>query len=319
MSSDNEEMEEGGFLSDSDQDTDDELKEAFAAGLLKPGLNMVGEVPVSKEVKNNIPVLLLKVDELKKDMPWVERLDMINAPAPIAPELAYKEEQHSKGRQKELRIAKDKTSIEDDIVHNDFKREMLFYRQAQSAVLEGIQRLKSMNIPTKRPDDYFAEMAKSDNHMQKIREKLLTKQQVVEKVEKVKKLRELKKFGKQVQIEVQQKRQKEKKALMEDVKKFRKGQSESLDFLEDKPGKGGGHRGEKDKRINGKRKAKNEKWGFGGKKRGVKSNTKESSNDVSDFRSNRKSPGGGAAKKKKIGGNKRPGKNVRKQMKNRKK
>ena len=72
-------------------------------------------------------------------------------------------------------------------------------------------------------------------------------------------------------------------------------------------------------RINGKRKAKNEKWGFGGKKRGVKSNTKESSNDVSDFRSNRKSPGGGAAKKKKIGGNKRPGKNVRKQMKNRKK
>ena len=31
---------------------------------------------------------------------------MINAPAPIAPELAYKEEQHSKGRQKELRIAK---------------------------------------------------------------------------------------------------------------------------------------------------------------------------------------------------------------------
>ena len=31
---------------------------------------------------------------------------MINAPAPIAPELAYKEEQHSKERQRELRIAK---------------------------------------------------------------------------------------------------------------------------------------------------------------------------------------------------------------------
>merc|ERR1719411_2400066 len=105
------------YLSDSDQDTDDELKEAFAAGLLKPGLNLVGEMPVSKEVKNNVPVLLQKLEELKKDLAWVERLDMVNAPAPIAPELAYKEEQHSKGRQKELRIAKDKTSIEDDIVH----------------------------------------------------------------------------------------------------------------------------------------------------------------------------------------------------------
>ena len=31
---------------------------------------------------------------------------MINAPAPIAPELAYREEQHSKERQKTLRIEK---------------------------------------------------------------------------------------------------------------------------------------------------------------------------------------------------------------------
>lgn len=42
------------------------------------------------------------------------------------------------------------------------------YRQAQSAVLEGIERLHSMHIPTKRPDDYFAEMAKSDIHMKKV-------------------------------------------------------------------------------------------------------------------------------------------------------
>lgn len=51
---------------------------------------------------------------------------------------------------------------------DEFKRESLFYRQAQSAVLEGLARLKAMNIPTKRPDDYFAEMAKSDAHMKKV-------------------------------------------------------------------------------------------------------------------------------------------------------
>ena len=102
-------------------------------------------------------------------------------------------------------------------------------------------RLKSMCVPTKRPDDYFAQMAKTDDHMQKIREKLLSKQETVERIEKVKKLRELKKYGKKVQVEVQQKRLKEKKQMMDDVKKFRKGKTDSLDFLEnDSRGKGKG-------------------------------------------------------------------------------
>lgn len=94
-----------------------------------------------------------------------------------------------------------------------------------------------MNIPTKRPEDYFAQMAKTDDHMQKIRQKLLSKQQVQEKIEKVKKLRELKKYGKKVQVEVHQNRLKEKKQLMDNVKKFKKGKSDNLDFLDDKPGK----------------------------------------------------------------------------------
>jgi len=42
------------------------------------------------------------------------------------------------------------------------------HRQAQAAVLEGIARLHSLNIATKRPDDYFAEMVKSDEHMKKV-------------------------------------------------------------------------------------------------------------------------------------------------------
>jgi len=292
--------------SDSEQDTDDELKEAFAAGLLKPGLNVMGEAPAKKEVVNNVPALNQKLNELKKNIPWVERLDMINAPAPIAPELAYKEDQHGKHRQKILGV-KEGSNLEEDLVHNDFKREMLFYRQAQSAVLEGIARLRSMNIPTKRPDDYFAQMAKTDDHMQKIRQKLLTKQQVQEKVEKVKKLRELKKYGKKVQVEVQQNRIKEKKQMIEDVKKFRKGKIDNLDFLEDgSSGKGS------DKRVNAKRKSKDQKFGFGGKKRGAKRNTKESNNEVSDFRR----PGF----KKSVGkANKRPGKDQRQKMRNKNK
>lgn len=42
------------------------------------------------------------------------------------------------------------------------------YRQAQAAVLEALPRLRKLQVPTRRPDDYFAEMAKSDQQMQKV-------------------------------------------------------------------------------------------------------------------------------------------------------
>merc|ERR1712179_534970 len=118
----------------------------------------------------------------------------------------------------------DVINSEEDIVHSDFKRELTFYRQAQATVLEVIPRLKSMGITTKRPDDYFAQMAKTDDHMNKIRAKLVSKEQAQQRAEKMSKLRELKKYGKKVQVEVQQKRLKEKKDMMDEMKKIRKGQ-----------------------------------------------------------------------------------------------
>ena len=59
-------------------------------------------------------------------------------------------------------------SLDEDVVHNDFKREMMFYRQAQAAVLEAIPRLHSLNVKTRRPDDYFAQMVKTgkNNYME---------------------------------------------------------------------------------------------------------------------------------------------------------
>ena len=75
--------------------------------------------------------------------------------------------QKKKDKEKKMELLAN-VDISDDPVHNDFKRELLFYRQAQSAVLEALPRLKSMKIPTKRPQDYFAQMAKTDEHMQKV-------------------------------------------------------------------------------------------------------------------------------------------------------
>ena len=65
--------------------------------------------------------------------------------------------------------------LEEDVVRNGLKREILLYRQAQAAVLEGLPRLQRLGVKTKRQDDYFAQMAKSDQHMNKIRAKLLSK------------------------------------------------------------------------------------------------------------------------------------------------
>lgn len=79
------------------------------------------------------------------------------------------EEEHEKKRQKLINSSgTNALNIEADSVNNDFKRELKFYRQAQATVLEVIPRLKSMGVPTKRPEDYFAQMAKTDGHMNKV-------------------------------------------------------------------------------------------------------------------------------------------------------
>ncbi|XP_008332233.1 putative rRNA-processing protein EBP2 [Cynoglossus semilaevis] len=306
-----EEDEQFGLDSDEEKSdlSDNELQEAFAKGLLKPGMNFMVSAP--KKFVNNVAGLKQCLADFRKSLPWVERLDRTNLPVE---DIITKAE------------GKVPTPNNGDVnADDDFQREMFFYRQAQATVLDALPLLNKHGISTKRPDDYFAEMAKSDQHMQKIRKKLISKQMILEKSEKAKKLREQRKFGKKVQIEVLQKRQKEKKAMMTAVKKYQKGMSDKLDFLEgDKktPGKasqalkkGGNKKGP----LNNKRKYKDQKFGFGGKKSGQKWNTKDSFNDVSSFKARVAHAKGGKGGKKGKGGkqNKRPGKSVRKKMKGR--
>jgi len=306
-----------GYDSDaSEADTDDELKEAFAAGLLKPGMNYEGGE--KKVAKNNVAAMRQKLEGMKNKLTWIERLDLTNAPAPLAPELAYKADLH--GKERTNRAKQDGKKLEEDVVHNDFKREMLFYRQAQAAVLEAIPRLQSMQVATRRPEDYFAQMAKTDQHMNKIRAKLLSKEQEQERAAKITKLRELKKYGKKVQVEVQQKRLKEKKEMMDEMKKMRKGKGGNMDFLEKNPGMSGEKSGGKvgGGRVEQKRNAKDKKFGFGGKKRDVKKNDRKSTDDVSDFRPGQKNRVGAKKGSRVKLASARPGKGKRQKMKNKK-
>uniref|UniRef100_UPI00358EE73D probable rRNA-processing protein EBP2 n=1 Tax=Myxine glutinosa TaxID=7769 RepID=UPI00358EE73D len=330
---------------DTEYSSDKELQKAFKKGDLKPGLNV--EVQKKRKRINNKAGLQQSLLELKRDLPWVERLDITCWPAPDPDALLEQGNTMSQRKaggdndvEKENEAEADEKGEEVD-VENDFKREMYFLRQAQAAVLDGLPRLHALGVPTKRPEDYFAEMEKSDHHMHKIRAKLMSKQVAKERSEKAKQLRQLRKYGKKVQVEVLQQRQKEKKAMIEAVKKYRKGAVDKLDFLdelrnEDKGGKKKqGKFQNKKQGPSAKRSFKNAKFGFGGKKRGKKENTKESAADVSNMRphgARSKGGKGGKAgktgkvgkagrpnKPRKAGKVKRPGKASRQKMKNKKK
>lgn len=209
---------------------------------------------------------------------------MTNSMAPLAPEIAVQFEKHEQKRASLFAgNAKIKAFAPDeDPVLNDFKREMCFHRQAQSAVLEGIKRLHALGITTKRPDDYFAEMAKTDEHMQKIRNNLMAKQDGQAKSERIKQIREQRKMGKLIQRQAKVQKDADKRDMLEKLKKFRKGKLKNLDFLDDNKasGQSAGGSGKKGGKRGEKRVTKDSRFGFGGKKRGMKRNTKESSAGV---------------------------------------
>lgn len=120
--------------------------------------------------------------------------------------------------------------------HQDLAREMAFYQQAkvrgllvfhcalngepQDAMVRGIALLEEAHVPVDRPPDYFAEMVKSDEHMEFIRLKLAKQKRRLERIEEKKKEAEAKKFGKAKQRERKQEQLKAKKKDTDAVKSW---------------------------------------------------------------------------------------------------
>lgn len=93
-----------------------------------------------------------KLNEIKLKLPWIETLESVNKQAPLAPELAAKMISEEHKRKNQFKNNKKLVQVDpaEDPVLNDFKRETMFYRQAQAAVMEVIPKLKSMGISTQR-------------------------------------------------------------------------------------------------------------------------------------------------------------------------
>ncbi|XP_049289268.1 probable rRNA-processing protein EBP2 homolog [Anopheles funestus] len=300
-----------------DYDSDEELRQAFLRNELKPGLNVI----VQEERKPLYDTVQLKasLELCTLKAPWLERMDLVNDLAPLTPELAIQIEKHEQKRENQFKGNRKIPYVapEADPVLNDFKREILFHRQAQAAAIEGIRKLHGLGIVTKRPDDYFAEMAKTDEHMQRVRKVLLDKQEGIAKSERIRQLREQRRIGKLIQRQATEKRDEERRKMLGDIKKFRKGKLSNLDFLDDDDGPRGEFRksgkapgkGKNAKRVSAKRKARDAKFGFGGRKKGMKQNTRESCMNDGPRR------GAGAGRKGagKAGAKNRPGKSRRAQ------
>lgn len=74
-----------------------QLQEAFAKGLLKPGLNEEIE-KVQKKYVNNVADLKAKLKEFELKLPWVETLELVNSVAPMAPDVALQMQQTAQRR-----------------------------------------------------------------------------------------------------------------------------------------------------------------------------------------------------------------------------
>lgn len=195
-------------------------------------------------------------------------------------------------------------------VNDDLARELAFYTQALDGTRQAFEKLQAMKLPFLRPSDYYAEMVKTDNHMEKVKGRLLSEKKKIEEAEERRKAREAKKLSKEIQSQKLKERAKQKKEEIESVKKWRKQRQQSgfadkdgemdLTFEDGKvfeksnkkrPGvgpwdrsggkarQGGGGKGKNQK----KRDFRDSKFGFGGRKGLRKQNTADTTNEFRDF------------------------------------
>eukprot|EP00834_Sanchytrium_tribonematis_P006796 NODE_537_length_6324_cov_1.677430.p4 type:complete len:213 gc:universal NODE_537_length_6324_cov_1.677430:3363-2725(-) len=117
---------------------------------------------------------------------------------------------------------------------DEFKREMSFYACALSNVKKAFGALSNI----KRPSDYYCEMLKTDEMMEKMKKSLLKEKMEIENRDKKKEIQRLKKFGKKIQKKREVEKIKEKKSKLDNVKKFKfhKKIDELMDNIDDNTG-----------------------------------------------------------------------------------
>ncbi|KAI0304318.1 eukaryotic rRNA processing [Multifurca ochricompacta] len=186
-------------------------------------------------------------------------------------------------------------------VNDDLNRELAFYKQALHGAKAARALATTHKLPFTRPDDFFAEMVKTDAHMEGIRQRLLDESAGIAKSDARRREREGKKVGKQVQIEKIKERQRSKKDMEERLKGLKRKHKGALDnaqadddgfdiavedAIADRPAKRA--RGGKGSSL--PRYVRDKKFGFGSHGKRDKQNTRSSTEDFDE--STRRGGGG---------------------------
>ena len=112
------------------------------------------------------------------------------------------------------------TVVEDP--NDDLTRELEFYRIAKDAATSAKSMLIKAGVPFTRPNDYFAEMVKSDEHMGMVKKKIYDEAAGKKAAAEARALRDAKKFGKKVQQAKEAERAKEKRNTMDKIKDLKR-------------------------------------------------------------------------------------------------
>lgn len=179
-----------------------------------------GEDEDEEEEEEDIPLSDLDEDE-REDVVTHQRLTINNAAAINASikRISFITNQTPFSEHNSL-VSQEPIDVEDP--NDDLNRELAFYKVCQAGALQARGLLKKEGISFTRPGDYFAEMVKNDEHMDKIKKKLYDEAAGKKAAAEARRQRDLKKFGKQVQVAKLQQRAKEKRDTMEKINTLKK-------------------------------------------------------------------------------------------------
>mmetsp|Transcript_28672 Transcript_28672/g.77634 ORF Transcript_28672/g.77634 Transcript_28672/m.77634 type:complete len:446 (-) Transcript_28672:1535-2872(-) len=169
-------------------------------------------------------------------------------------------------------------------IHDDLKREVAFYNTALEAVNLARPKCEEAGIPFTRPEDFFAEMVKTDDHMASVKDRLIFENKKIEAVAQRKSNKEQKLRAKESQSNRLAEKAKRKREHFQEVEKWANSAAKN---------RGGALRDDVDdhflnNRWNGsgpskQRQNADKKYGFGGKRGRFKQNDRKSMNDMSGY------------------------------------
>lgn len=110
--------------------------------------------------------------------------------------------------------------LSDKLALDDLTREQRFAELATAATHQGLALLRKNKTKFRRPGDYFAEMVKTDTHMQKIKSRLITEKEKIDKAQTRRNNRDISKNKRKIRSEQLERQQKKKQKANEEIEAF---------------------------------------------------------------------------------------------------